>query len=428
MRPSRGRAPRRRSGDRGGRGGSPRPALPSLSHDSSPDAWKVATSGHLASASVATQGVGVIGSCRWSRSKRSVSSTRLIRKIERGLRMMFGSDPFAGTITDRPIGITSGGGSSWRPSRGWRTRVKLPGGSLPITSRTSCPSLRSAAAWSSACSTTAPQNDHEYGTTIPTFISHKYSCPATFCARMTFVRLAPLALVALLAASCGDNDKKSATPATTAAATTTRRARLRPARAPRRRFRRRPPSKGNRLLLGVGERDLYPLLAASLSRYTPNQVRGKSVNIVQVEGTDGFWAGRSAKQRILVKLNLKGGKPPKLEAGQRADFVGQLMSAQGKNPILLGVKEKSGQRVLQKQGVYILVSDRRPEAALAWPGRSASSPARCWPLRRSPAESRCSRGTATRRRRAPHPREFAGRRPCCEPSASSPPVFRRAGV
>ena len=166
---------------------------------------------------------------------------------------------------------------------------------------------------------------------------------------MTFLRLAPLALVALLAASCGDNDKKSATPATTAAATTTTTtsttstgpSATKPVPAPL-------SSKGNRLLLG--ERDLYPLLAASLSRYLPNQVRGKSVNIVQVEGTDGFWAGRGAK------LNLKGGKPPQLVAGRRADFVGQLMSAQGKNPIMLGVKEKSGQRVLQTQGVYILVS------------------------------------------------------------------------
>ena len=35
--------------------------------------------------------------------------------------------------------------------------------------RTSWPSLRRAAACSSACSTTAPQNDHEKGTTIPTF-------------------------------------------------------------------------------------------------------------------------------------------------------------------------------------------------------------------------------------------------------------------
>src|SRR5215203_5228492 len=35
--------------------------------------------------------------------------------------------------------------------------------------RTSWPSARSAAACSSACSTTAPQNDQENGTTIPTF-------------------------------------------------------------------------------------------------------------------------------------------------------------------------------------------------------------------------------------------------------------------
>ena len=30
----------------------------------------------------------------------------MTRKIERGLRQMFGSEPFAGTITDRPTGIT----------------------------------------------------------------------------------------------------------------------------------------------------------------------------------------------------------------------------------------------------------------------------------------------------------------------------------
>jgi hypothetical protein len=171
---------------------------------------------------------------------------------------------------------------------------------------------------------------------------------------MTFLRLAPLALVALLAASCGDNDKKSATPATTTAAATTTTSTTSTGPSATTPIPEPPSSNGNRLLLG--ERDLYPLLAASLSRYTPNQVRGKSVNIVRVEGTDGFWAGRGGKQRILVKLNLKGGKPPKLEAGRRADFVGQLMSAEGKSPILLGVKAKSGQRVLQNQGVYILVS------------------------------------------------------------------------
>jgi hypothetical protein len=48
---------------------------------------------------------------------------RRTREIDLGLRMMFGRLPFAGTITDRPIGITSGGGLPWRPCRGWRKRV-----------------------------------------------------------------------------------------------------------------------------------------------------------------------------------------------------------------------------------------------------------------------------------------------------------------
>ena len=49
------------------------------------------------------------------------SSTRRMRRIDRGLRMMFGSEPFAGTITERPIGITSGGGlRAGRPAGGAR--------------------------------------------------------------------------------------------------------------------------------------------------------------------------------------------------------------------------------------------------------------------------------------------------------------------
>src|SRR5438105_1000200 len=85
--------------------------------------------------------------------------------------MMFGSVPFAGTITERPIGITSAGGVPCRPTRGWRTRVNWPGGSFPMIVRVSWPSLRSASAWSSACSTTPPQKDQLYGTTMPTFTS-----------------------------------------------------------------------------------------------------------------------------------------------------------------------------------------------------------------------------------------------------------------
>src|SRR5581483_6910199 len=83
--------------------------------------------------------------------------------------MMLGRLPLAGTITERPIGITFAGGVPCRPTRGCSTRVNWPGGSLPMISRTSQPSASSACACSSACSTTAPQNDQENGTTMPTF-------------------------------------------------------------------------------------------------------------------------------------------------------------------------------------------------------------------------------------------------------------------
>ena len=168
---------------------------------------------------------------------------------------------------------------------------------------------------------------------------------------MTLVRVAPLALVALLAASCGDKDK-SASPATTASTTTsavttgpsavtTGPSGAKPIPA-------LPSSKGNKLLLGT--RDLYPLLAGGLSQYVPKQVRGTSVNVVQIAGTDSFWAGRNAGRRILVKLNLKGGKTPVLKAGRQVDFVGHLAKA----PAGLGVR--SGGPLLQKQGAYVIVS------------------------------------------------------------------------
>ena len=76
----------------------------------SPDAWNVATIGQRARMSAVRQIVGVIGSCRWMTSKRSRSSARVMRKKERGESTMFGSEPFAGTMTERPTGITFGGG------------------------------------------------------------------------------------------------------------------------------------------------------------------------------------------------------------------------------------------------------------------------------------------------------------------------------
>jgi hypothetical protein len=82
---------------------------------------------------------------------------------------------------------------------------------------------------------------------------------------MIAARLAPFALVGLLAASCGDNDKTNATPATAANA-------------------------------------------------------------------------------------------PKIEVGRQADFIGHLVLTQANDAGHAGVRGKSGQAMLQNQGVFVIVS------------------------------------------------------------------------
>jgi hypothetical protein len=165
-------------------------------------------------------------------------------------------------------------------------------------------------------------------------------------------RVAPLVLVVLLAAGCsGDEKSSSPAPATTSSTTTSTVSTGPSGTTP---IPSLPSSKGNKLLLG--NRDLYPLLAGSLARYVPNQVTGKSVNVIQKAGLDSFWAGRKGSERILVKINLKGKQPPRVRVGQQADFVGHLVKAKPKEASSLGVKGKTGGPQLQTQGVYVIVS------------------------------------------------------------------------
>jgi hypothetical protein len=164
-------------------------------------------------------------------------------------------------------------------------------------------------------------------------------------------RIAPLLLIALLAAGCGDKDKSSRGTTSGSTATTSTVSTGPSGTTP---IPAEPSSKANKLLLG--KRDLYPLLSGSLAKYVPNQVTGKSVTIVQKAGIDSFWAGRDEKQRILVKVNLKGNQVPRMSAGRQADFVGHLARATAKDASKLGVKGKTGGPVLQNQGVYVIVS------------------------------------------------------------------------
>ena len=169
-------------------------------------------------------------------------------------------------------------------------------------------------------------------------------------------RLAPLALIVLLAAGCGDKDKSSSPSTTTTASTTTTRARARsrPGRAARPRSPRCPRARRNRLLLG--KRDLYPLLAGSLGRYVPNQVTGKSVSVVQSRGHRQLLGREEREAADPRKDQFEGEATAATGPGQQADFVGHLVKAKPKDKDRLGVKEKSGGPVLQNQGVYVLVS------------------------------------------------------------------------
>jgi hypothetical protein len=163
---------------------------------------------------------------------------------------------------------------------------------------------------------------------------------------MTLARLAPLALIALVAASCGDKDKSSNQATTTAATPATSLAGGTSARPTT------PSSAGNRL--AVGKRDLYPLLGGSLAGYASKPVRATSATVVQLAGIDSFWAGRNQNQKVLVKIDPGGRRPVKLHEGQQVSFVGRLVKAP-KQGGSLGVKGSTGQPVLTSQGAYIVV-------------------------------------------------------------------------
>jgi hypothetical protein len=159
-------------------------------------------------------------------------------------------------------------------------------------------------------------------------------------------RLAPLALIVLVAPSCSDNDKSGSTKPTPPPAAVTTGVTGPSATSGR--------SGGNKLL--IGKRDLYPLLGQNLQRFAPTQVTGKSVKVVALAGPESFWAGRGPGKRILVTLRLKGANGPKLRAGRKVDFVGLLTATSSKKAELLGVNDKAGQKVLRTEGVYVDVS------------------------------------------------------------------------
>jgi hypothetical protein len=164
-------------------------------------------------------------------------------------------------------------------------------------------------------------------------------------------RLAPLALVLVVAAACGDNDKGTATPqtspGTTTASTGTTTASTATPPAPT-----GSPKTSKKATLTMGTRNLVPLLQTRIRRFVPTQVEGHALKVVALAGPTSFWAGRNHNQRILVTMRLKGGSPPKLTVGQKVDFIGLLTSAAA-GAGALGVRNVADRTLLESQGAYV---------------------------------------------------------------------------
>ena len=123
-------------------------------------------------------------------------------------------------------------------------------------------------------------------------------------------RVAPLALVVVVVAACGDNDKGTATPKTPPSTTTASTA-ANPAPTGT------GTKAGRKAKLVMGKRNLLPLLQSKISRFAPTQVEGKSLKVVALAGPESFWAGTSGAKRILVTMRLKGGSPPRSQSARR---------------------------------------------------------------------------------------------------------------
>jgi hypothetical protein len=115
-----------------------------------------------------------------------------------------------------------------------------------------------------------------------------------------------------------------------------------------------PPGKSGRGgTLLVNGNDLYRFLEGNLLRVANAQVVGKSVPVIEVVSDKSFWVGRSKAQRLLVVLNLKGKAPPEVTAGQKAQFVGQIVDNAAGD---YGVTDDEGLQLLRRQGHHASVS------------------------------------------------------------------------
>ena len=168
--------------------------------------------------------------------------------------------------------------------------------------------------------------------------------PRTVTRRLLSV--AVLTLVLLLAASCGDDEKKTNTSGLPTGTTSTS-----PVPTPNPK-----PASGLTIRTVDGTSDFYPLMKGqNLSGYVTGQVEGP-VRILSIVAPDAFWIGKGPNQRVLLQVRLKGQPTPKVRVGQRVRIIAQLTENPPNVETELGVKDAAGKSLLARQGAYVSVS------------------------------------------------------------------------
>jgi hypothetical protein len=160
--------------------------------------------------------------------------------------------------------------------------------------------------------------------------------------------VAVLAVVLLLAASCGGSKKTTSTSAVPTGTTATSPV---PTPTPK-------PNKGLTIRTADGTHNFYPLITGktNLVGYSTGQVEGPKVRILSIVAPDAFWIGKGPNMRVLVHIRLKGQPTPNIHAGQNVGIIGQLTESPQGAANTLGVKDAASKSMLDREGAYVEVS------------------------------------------------------------------------
>ena len=112
------------------------------------------------------------------------------------------------------------------------------------------------------------------------------------------------------------------------------------------------PEPGQVVAEGIGVLPLPP--ERSLKRFAGRLVEANTVEVQSVVSDEGFWIGRSAGQRVFVRLLASGESRPNVTAAARVSFIG-VMRRNPPEASSLGVTGAEGAKLLDLERYHIQV-------------------------------------------------------------------------